>query len=221
MKHCLFAIAGVIAVLASCFSPYKGNETTGLPGDGTKIISSDLFNPFDSYPNTIRFYTNDPKYQTPSGFTLWTFSSDPAVFQERTAELWKTAGSRIAGYGLIIGASEQPVGGFTENVFLTVMIRDNGQYAVGKVIGAAYIPVVNWKTNAGLLPYNTGIANKIKIVQKPGNQYSYDLYFNDIPSDPFTDEIEPRCEGNVQNGYIVVIAPDDLISSAVEVFFRE
>ena len=104
-------------------------------------------------------------------------------------------------------------------VYLTVMIRNNGQYAVGKVIGSSYIPLVPWTAHYGLGNTDIGIWNKIKVAKGEGNEYN--LWFNDKAADAFADDVEPRCEGYVRNGYIVVIAPDDLNKGDVEVFFKE
>jgi len=214
-------IAGVIAFLSSCLAPYNGKAETeaGLPGTETPMVTSDLFKPQgDGATGLVRFYSNDSYYRNPMGYTLWTYSSDGGAFQERTVVVRKTLGNSIAGYGVIICSAPRDVDGQTETVFLTVMINNNKQYAIGKVIGASYTPLVNW-TNSTSLRSGIGVENTLKIIKSRAN--AYDLYCNNIFERTFVDEEMPLCEGSGRNGYIVVIAPDDMDQGAVEVWFNE
>ena len=218
-----FIIVGVIVILISCLSPYEGDNLVlfGLPGSGTQITLSDLFTQPDHLnANVYRFYTNDTKYRTTTGYTLWTYCSDPVTFQERIVTVRKPVGSSSAGYGVVICADQRLVVDRMETVFLTVMINNNRQYAIGKVFNAVYKQLVNWTDGAGLIK-GTGLSHKIKITKDTGNPNKYDLYFNDVFECSFVDEEAPRCEGAGRNGYVVVIAQDDLYSSGVEVWFTE
>jgi len=213
--------AGVIFLIMACLSPYNGNDgkENGLPGNETTIAVSDLFIPIDNTTIT-KFYTNDPIYRTASGYTLWTYCSDIVNFQERIVTVRKPLGSNIAGYGLILCANERMVEESLENVFLTVMINNNRQYALGKVIRASYKPILNWTEGNGLAK-GIGLPQKIKIVKDGENQNKYHLYFNGFYECFFIDEEDPRCEGVGKNGYVVVIAQDDLNKGSVEVLFDE
>jgi hypothetical protein len=216
----VFLILGITAVFGACLQPYNGkNENeTGLPGNGMVEINSELFVPIPG-EDGYRFYTNDPKYRTSSGHTLWAYNTEPEqIFTERTIKMYKTQGDNIAGFGAIICSSQCVVNGHPETVFLTVMINNSGQYAVGKVINASYTSLVNWTNNSGIIKYYSGF-NKVKIV-KAGNVYS--LYFNSNPvPDTFVDSQAPICNDYGRNGYIVVISPTDLNGSAVDVWFYE
>ena len=223
----IFAIC-IIAILVTCLSPYSGKyeNTTGLPVEGTPVVVSHLFEPLGGGGvGGIKFYTTDPKYRTQSGYTLWAYNSAPSgVFIERTVRLSKPTGDNLAGYGVIICSGQQEIDGKSEIVFLTIMINNNGQYAVGKVTGGSYKPLVPWKTHSALI--GSGLINKIKIVRDNtlGSENQYFLHFNDVhypASDFFVDNEAPLCEGYGRNGYIVVISPTDLNGSAVEVYFYE
>ena len=215
-------IVCIIAILASCLSPYTEElkNETGLPSGSTSIE----FSYFEKISTGYKLYTTDPKYRTPSGYTLWAYNSDPSgSFTEREVSLSKPTGDSIAGYGVIICSEQHMIEGRMENVFLTVMINNLGQYAVGKVIGAFYIPLEKWRS-PGTLKSGSGLTNTIKIEKDTAINNRYNLYFNDnhnSASDFFIDSIEPFCNGVGRNGYIVVISPNDLNGSAVEVYFHE
>jgi hypothetical protein len=215
-------IVGCIVVLVSCLSPYNGDQNeNGLPDTETPMVISDLFIPVESGDaNTTMFYTNNPAYRTPSGYTLWAYTSDSVDLQERTVSLKKQSGSSIAGYGIIICSAPRQVGSKTENVFLTVMINNNKQYAIGKVTGASYKSLVYWTNSTGL-EKAPGMENVVSVKRDSANKNKFSLYCNDVFEQYFTDEELPACEGTGRNGYIVVIAPDDLDKSAVEVWFYE
>ena len=220
MKHfAVFLMIVLIIALVSCLSPYSGKDGTGLPGDETPVEISTLFKPEGS-TGWIKFYTNDSKYRNPSGYTLWTYNSNPSgPFTERTVRLYKTTGDNIAGYGVVICSEQKLIDGKWQQVFLTVMINNNGQYAVGKVIGSSYMHLENWKYCTSLNKAS-GQENTIKII-KSAEPNKYQLIFNGLDEGLFfVDSIEPFCSGG-QDGYIIVISPADLRGSAVEAWFYE
>ena len=221
MKHYfnLRTILLIVIIITACMSPYHGENEEGLPIKETPVIESDLFIPTDT-ENEIRFYTNDSKYRRSTGLTLWTHCSDEGTFPERTVNMRKNLGSNIAGYGLIICSAPRQVEDRMENVFLTIMINNNRQYAIGKVIGGSYTALVNWTEASGLIN-GVGIDNRICIQKDAENSNKYHLFFNGVNDGFFVDEESPRCEGFGKNGYVVVIAPDDLNNSAIEVRFKE
>ena len=220
--------ACIIAILAACLSPYNGgnggNGGTGLPNNGGGFDAlSELFLPInDGTQNTTNFFTNDPKYRNPSGYTLWTYCSDASDFIERTVTVKKTLGNIRAGFGLVICSNQRQINGQAQTVFLTVMINNNQEYAVGKVIGASYtslLPSLWYYSNR----INEGIGweNAIKIVKDNYDSNKYHLYINGYWVNDFSDNEQPQCNGQGRNGYIVVIAQDDLNGGAVAVNFSE
>jgi len=227
MKYFFYPMIIMAVIITACMSPYHDGNDDGLPVKETPVIESDLFIPADT-ENEIRFYTNDGKYRRSTGLTLWTHRSDEpsadgsseGTFSERTVTMRKNLGSNIAGYGLIICSAPRQVEDKMENVFLTIMINNNRQYAIGKVIGGSYTALVNWTEASGLIR-GVGIENRVSIRGDTENSNKYLLFFNDVNDGFFVDEESPRCEGKGKNGYVVVIAPDDLNNSAVEVRFKE
>ena len=217
----IIAVIIILLTLSSCLSPYTGDDDDGLPEPTTPIVNSDLFIPDNSTgKNVYTLNTNDPKYRTPSGYTLWTITSDALEFNERTIIAQKPHGSSIAGYGMIICYAQRTVGDSQVPVFLTVMVNNNKQYAIGKIINASYNHLVHWTEGQGLLK-GVGLTHKIKVVRDKDNPNKYNLYINDVFERTFTDDEVPRCEGMGRNGLIVVIAPSDLNNSSVEVRFEE
>jgi hypothetical protein len=231
VTRCLAVILAAVLFFA-CVSPYEGagENDSGLPGTGTAIAVSDLFSAgggsLGSGERVTRFYTNDPKYRTPSGYTLWTAGDGEAAtaFVSRTVEVRKPYGNAGAGYGLVFCEAPRTAGGTTERVYLTVLINNNGQYAVGKVRGAAFETLVWWTASSRLVRGN-GMTNRVTVVRDTVDGNKYHLFFNDPTrgeeAGAFVDEGEPYCNGVGRGGYIVVIAPGDLDKSGVEVFFTE
>lgn len=220
------------AVLTGCLSPYEGSPGpgSGLPGEGTAAVVSELFSTEGGTPGSgmrvTRFYTNDPKYRTPQGYTLWTAGDgEPETpFASRTVEVRKPSGAAGAGYGVVLCEAPRSAGAVTERVYLTVLINNLGQYAVGKVRGAAFQPLV-WWTSSERLVSGAGMSNTIRIDRDTEDIHRYHLFFNDPERTAevrsFVDDGAPRCGGVGRSGYLVVIDSGDLDRSGVEVVFTE
>jgi hypothetical protein len=208
-----------VLLLSSCLSPYSGSSEEGLPGSNTPIeIANDLFNESNpEFPGRFYFYTNDPKYKTTYGYTLWTNldgSAETDVLGTREVIVNKQYGYAFAGYGITLCNASREVDGVSKPAMLTVMMNNNGQYAVGKVIDGYYHSLV-WWTNAAELHKGSGLNNAITVTYADNNRY--DLFFNATKVTTFTDENAPLCEGKGKNGYVVVIAPTDLSGAGVAV----
>jgi hypothetical protein len=225
----LFLAAAILFLAGGCLSPYKGEEEgSGLPETGSPVTPvSDLFDVEDpgggGDPRVTRFYTNDTKYRTPSGYTLWSAGdgTEVSAFTSRTVTVWKPSGSAVAGYGLVICEALRTTENGTEKVFLTVMINNSGKYAVGKVYGGRYESLVWWKDSTSLI-IGSGIPNKITVVKDGTQPNQYDLWLNDVFVETFNDADVPFCESKGRSGYIVVITPTDLANgSSVDVWFEE
>lgn len=216
--------AMMLAVLVSC-SPPSGS--TGLPvgtapaGQGGIAEVSELFKPGEEGGTKgIRFYTTDRKYRSASGYTLWSYSAGPGGSDDRTVRVEKRLGNASAGYGLVLCSGVQDVGGRDELVFMTVMINNRGEYAVGKVIGNEYRSLLPslWERSERLRGH-AGNGNELRVVKAGMNHY--ELYVNGGHETGFEDNEAPYCDAGGRDGYVVVIAPDDLRGSAVEVLFWE
>jgi hypothetical protein len=234
MKHAISFIAVMYAatLLMSCLSPYEGEEAgDGLPGDKTPIVVSELFTPAENENGKpgYRFFTNDTRYQSPTGYTLWSTVPSPQPagdFLKRKITVHKPYGENVAGYGMVICSTQQVINEQVTTVFLTVMINNVGQYAVGKVIGTRYQTLVDWTTANGL---DEGrVPNTVEVVRDTSaiDKNRYYLYFNDPLGKNkehfFVDNIAPVSEGKGMNGCIVVISPLDIRDGgAVDVWFYE
>jgi hypothetical protein len=214
-------LLGLFFLFFSCVSPYSADSDAGFDPEKTVFQSvNELFVKSDNDEHLTRFFTNDPKYHGPNGFTLWTAGMEEDGELDREVIVSKSSGNNSAGYGLVICHKMRESEGTEKLVMLTVMINNRGQYAVGKVEDAAYKEIKPWTlANLGgqgnYLRMGSGQENKIRVAYS-GDNY-YDLYVNGEKIDAFTEEA-PFCEGKGQSGYVVVVAPGD---SAVDVLFWE
>jgi hypothetical protein len=217
-------LAVVIAVcLAGCGMPdsYAGKETEIVRPVNFEM-RSELFEEagVESGLTVTRMRTNDTENWTRQGYTLWTAwgADNLAPFTDRTVEVSKPKGYSGAGYGVVICQGTRIVEGKTTITMLTVMINNNGQYALGKVIGGGYEDILWWTGSPYINSIGAGSPTTIRV--------SYDgvkfwLYFNNMFVRNFADNIEPVHSGG-RNGYIVVIAPADKFpEEEVEVYFKE
>ncbi|MDR2767429.1 MAG: hypothetical protein LBB82_03780 [Treponema sp.] len=209
----------------SCLSPYENGGAVEAETEIDETVftpASDLFRETES--GVVRFYTNDPKYRGPNGYSLWTVFGEEQNTLDRLVSVSKSAGNNSAGYGLVICHKTRESDGTGKLVMLTVMINNRGQYAIGKVINGSYREIKPWTTaNAGgagnYLKAGTGMKNKIGVSYTGDNHY--ELSFNEYVIETFADEEVPFCEGKGKSGYVVVIAPDDLNKTGVDVYFEE
>jgi hypothetical protein len=215
----IFLFVGIL-ILSACSSPYVPDEQQPYKEPEVQI-ASELFEEVGAAgtTKTYRFHTNDPQYWSQQGYTLWTVwgEENPPSFEERTVTMWKSAGTSYAGYGLVICQGMKEVEGDEVPVMLTVMINNDRQYCIGKVIGGKYSAVHSWAVS-DFLRSGQGVANTLKISQEPEG---FLLWINDTKEIVFVDHDDPVV-GLGRNGYIVVIAPKDRFpKQEVDVYFTE
>ena len=213
-------VLGVLAVLllSGCAFTYTPSENDEEENPGSFLLESKLFEETETDGEgfvTTRLHTNDPKYWSFYGYTLWTVwggeePEDPLI--ERTVMMSKAKGDMKAGYGLVLCQGTDDV-----ETMLVVMINNLGEYAVGKVINGRYGALTGWtiheSINSGL-----GAPNEIKL-SSDGNAYV--VLANGFELTRFEDADEPRLRGG-RNGYVVVISPlDRFPSGEVDVYFTE
>jgi len=166
---------------------------------------------------TTRLHTNDKKYYGINGSTLWTVWGEEEDFKEREVKMSKAKGSAAAGYGLVICHGVREVEGKEEETMLVVMINNQGEYAIGKVIGGKYDSLV-WWTKSGAIRGWAGAPNEIKISKE---EEEFIVSGNGAEITRFVDAEEPRHTGG-KNGYVVVISPQDRnTGNEVDVYFTE
>lgn len=213
----LLAVAIVLTFLScSAQAAGGGGDPEGEdPGDFAEV--SDLFVETAS-TDTTRLRTNEERFWSPSGYTVWTVwdEGESEPFTTRTVTLSKSEGEAMAGYGLILCHANRPGFGLT---MLTVMINVKGQYTIGKVIAGKYQALVPW-TSSSSLQKDYGLSNTITVTYDD-DASEYTLTINGTMVQTFKDETEPRHTGG-KNGYLVVFSPYDTFpSETVDVSFVE
>ena len=166
------------------------------------------------------FKTNDKKYWTYDGMTLWTvWGEDSGAFKRRTVKTAKSDGYSAGGYGIVFCQGEHETDGKTVCAMLVVMINNEGQYILGKAYGGVFVDFGWWKTSP-YLNRGTGKSNEIT-VDYDESKTEFVFYANGKEIERFRDEEEPALR-NGKNGYIVVTTPfDNFPSTAVDVYFGE
>ena len=218
----------LLIILTACGLSYNiAGEEEGLPDDkGSFENISELF--MDSAPHEhtgaiiTRFRTNDKRYWTQNGYTVWTLWNTPAAhFDSQEIRVWKPSGNRLAGYGLVLCYSMHDINGVPTPMMLTVMINNNGQYALGKVTAGKYEDLQWWKSHPAIR-INAGVVNKIKVNYNKGSSPpSYTLWINENPSPIVFLDSEPPYLSYGRSGYIAVISSQDNFPRAeVDVFFE-
>ena len=202
-----------------CISP---NNPDVITNADTPVfeMTSDLFEEIGENAGlkTVRFYTNDTLYWSQHGYTVWTvWGNENAPFVERTVLMSKPKGYAAACYGFVICQGRRIIDGKETDTMLTVMINNEGRYALGKVIGGRYEALFDL-TSSPHLNSGAGAPNTVQ-VKFDGELFL--LYFNGTLERSFSDTIEPvHISG--RDGYIVVIAPSDRFPEGeVDIYFTE
>jgi hypothetical protein len=219
----VMAVVLGVLVLAGCSTPYRGDGETDAE-TGTGVIRADrLFVSSEEGEGRTKtvFRTNDEKYWSWKGTTVWTTWGDvvPAPFTGRTVEMGKVNGDEGGGYGMVFCQGDRVVGGKTEKTMLLVMINNRGEYMIGEVVGSRFTEFAWWKTSP-YLNRNAGAKNEVRVLcDAVSGEFS--LFLNGALTETFRDDAEPvHREG--RNGYVVVITPYDRFPSEdVDVYFIE
>jgi len=221
-----------VLVIAQCMISLAACEMGGSISKSTNQkegeepnfeMASELFEDVgtENGKQVTRFKTNDARYWSQLGYTLWTaWGIDNFVdFSERTVEVSKPKGYSGAGYGMVICQGTREVNGKAVQTMLTVMINNNGQYAIGKAIGGRYEDILWWTASPYINNIGAGSPTTIRVVGHGAGLFS--LYINGNYIRDFIDTTEPIHSGG-RNGYIVVIAPADIFPQGeVDVYFSE
>jgi len=210
-----------VLLLAGCPNDYKHERET-LEEKPPAVQMDDMFVSEKTEEGKTRtvFRTNDERYWTLEGKTIWTvWDETETEFRERAVAMGKTSGYSGGGYGIVFCHGEYMVKGILTPVMLVVMINNQGQYIIGKVIGGIFIDNGWWKTTP-YLQRGTGELNEIRVLFEAENG-EYCLEINEHEIERFRDDDEPTLSGG-KDGYIVVITPfDKFPDSSVNVYFME
>lgn len=208
----------VAVVLTSCpqgFVPLKPE----IPG--TVEEASDLFVE-DTVSGNVNFSTNDSRYWTPSGYTLWCANEgeEDTPFVSRTVRISKPSGDRAAGYGIVFCHALREDFGQT---MLVCLINRQGQYLLGEACDAVFTPFrddegIAWHSSSYL--NGNGSENVISL-SYDSDTMNFTLTFNEHVECAFNDTVPPVHTAG-RNGYLVVISPqDDFPEESVTVVFHE
>jgi hypothetical protein len=148
-KAIRLAALGLALAVTGCGGPYEAGDSKeeGSGGGAGYGLVSELFKETGETAageTVTRFQTNDGKYWTERGYTAWTVwgTEGPEDFTGRKVRVSKKQGSASAGYGLVLCQGVREAEGKQVATMLTVMINNEGKYAIGKVIGGRYDSLV-------------------------------------------------------------------------------
>lgn len=196
-----FFIATIFVITLSCkLKPFPEDE--GNDGDdiGEKIEDgTDLFSDEENTGIYV-FETNEEKYLSEYGYTLWTLKGTNTAdfFEPLEAKIYKSSGNLGAGFGLIF--CEQKVD--EKDFMIAVLINTKGQYIAGKVTDGQFESLFNWKSSS-YIKRGYGAINNVKISYENEDD-SFLLTINGYEITRIKVS-EPIAFKESKSGYVVVI----------------
>jgi len=207
--------------LTGCLGEYLPESIADLYETPPFTWSYELFESTiteDGYTRTI-FRTNDVKYWTLEGSTIWTvWGEAEAVFTSRTVRMSKSSGFSTGGYGIVFCHGEHEIEGYKKHAMLVVMINNNRQYIIGKAVGGVFTDFGWWRTTPHL---DSGGAPNLVTVTYDEEAEKFRLIINGHEVDQFSDNDFPVLRSG-RNGYIAVITPfDNFPFTGINISFLE
>ena len=213
-KTCLFLLI-ITSLLFSCFHAYDSiaeeEEVTAPFSEGNEIEENGEHNEAGSKYNDNIFteeegkvilHTNNKKYWSVRGYTLWKFF--PADEDVQEIKVRKEEGDNRGGYGFICYRNKGE-----EDRFLCILIYTDGRYSVGNVVDGKYTSIV-YKQESKHILKGSGATNVIRTEQEGK---SIKIYFTEKSAGEEADYIIDNSEeyklGNGGSGMIAVISPKD------------
>jgi len=168
------------------------------------------------------FKTNDLKYWTHEGATVWTvWGETGTVFNSRKVSMSKPIGFSGGGYGIVFCHNIHDIDGESVPVMLVVMINNSEQYIIGKAVGGVFTDFGWWKSTPHLR-HGAGSLNEIIVIYEEDIE-KYCLIINGNIIERFSDDNDdyPVLRSG-RNGYIAVITPfDNFPVSGIDIYFWE
>ena len=211
-----FLILILFLCLTSCFNIYnKSVKTVYKPfEEGPEIEENEDINEneeefsdklFSKEGEKITLYTNNLKYWSVRGYTLWKFFNNETIDKlSPKIKIRKLQGETGAGYGLICFRNKQN----NEERFLCILIYMDGKYSVGYAVNGKYQTIV-WKKECERLQKGVGVINTIRVKK---NGKAIEIYFSDeeeFPSDYIIENSDKYKLGTGEAGVIGIISPKD------------
>lgn len=207
----------VLVLLASCeLSPFE-EDANPVPVELTSVEKESALFEADGQDKIFTFRTNDTKYLTENGYTLWTVPlvNKEESFSPLTVEATKESGRSEAGYGVVFCEQE-----IEEKPFmLTVLINANGFYTVGKISDGVFSHINNGWQSFSYINTGFGIKNTISIAYANDTK-NFALKINGYETTTFAVSEEITFT-NSRSGYVAVIANNENFpSNPVKVTFE-
>ena len=151
------------------------------------------------------FETNDTKYLTADGWTIWTVPNVNATesFEPLSVEAVKESGITEAGFGIVFCV--QKIEG--RPFMLTVLINASGYYTAGKVFDGAFSHISGGWKSSGFINRGCGIKNTIAVSYDAGTK-NFLLKINGYEITSFTVSEQIAFKGS-RSGFAVVIADNE------------
>lgn len=210
--------AAVLLVLASCSLTPFGEEPaeTQLAEEPTVIEEESTL--YNEEGETYVFETNDTRYLTEAGYTIWTTKHVNATenFEPVSVRMRKDTGRAEAGYGIVFCSQEIKDRPF----LLTVLINTSGMYAVGKVTDGVYSHLnKEWKSS-NYINRGWGVWNEIDVTYDDDNKnFLLEINGHDITTFTVPEQLQFK---ESRWGYVAVIAANESFpNNPVKVTFEK
>ena len=216
MKRYIILLTSVVLFWSCGLKAFEHIPEDEIPESPAIQEESSLFVQ-DEGADCYVFETNETKYISETGYTLWTsnYVNESVGFQEFSARVCKLSGNKEAGYGIVFCA--QKIEG--KPFLLTVLINTSGSYSVGKVTDGVFSYILTSKT-AYSLNSGYGVYNTIS-VSHDNEKREFVLKFNDVQTDRFSIS-EDLVFKDSRAGFVTVISDsDDFPENPVKVTFEK
>lgn len=210
MKHVKLLMGLVLlTIMTSCeLAPFEEGQNPVNPEQTNVQEESTMFEEYEQN-KTFIFETNDTKYLTPNGYTLWTVPqiNTSENFNAISVKVTKESGRTEAGFGLVF--CEQNID--EKSFMLAVMINTNGLYSIGKIYDGVFSHINNGWLKSDHIYSGLGVPNDISITFNNTNK-NFTLTINNYEITSFTVN-EKITFKNSRSGYVVVIANNESFPS--------
>lgn len=170
--------------------------------DDTKTVfeeQSELFKIDEEVRSKYVFETNEKKFLTQDGYTLWSYDDSVSGYNDFCVSLSKISGESGAGYGTVFCVCE--IDGKT--FMMCVLINSKGKFCVGRVDDGQFSYVVPWKQGSGIL-LGAGVSNEISVAFDE-NEKKFKLEINGEENVKFSLPVKIDLN-DCRFGYVVVIS---------------
>ncbi len=174
------------------------------------IEENSLLFDLDADTGVISFNTNNSKYISEYGYSLWTENNEiQSPFTGLNVTLSKISGNSDAGYGVVFCSYD--------DTMLVVLINTKKEFVIGELTGNLFTVLQEWTEVASL---NSGL-NQINTINISLVSGEFSLTFNEGETIVFSDTDAPY-HNYGKDGYLVVISPLDTFPNVpVSVTFKK